>query len=414
MSTQQHHAVDAHGTNVPEKWQQRRVSEMGDVFAGKALNAKGAGPMRPYLRTKNVFDGRIDIRDVLRMPMTEAEFNRFRILRGDVLLNEGQSLELVGRCSLYNNEFNFPCAMQNQLLRFRAHAKTSPEYSAHLFRYCQQTGKFAAIATQTTSVAHLGSSRFSNLQLIWPTLLSEQRQIAEVLTNIDELISVFERSIVKKQAIKQGMMQQLLTGKIRLPGFTEPWRKFDFEELALLVKERVDPKAVASHTQLVELEHVESGSGRIVSVSTASAAVSLKSVFREGDVLFGKLRSYLRKYWLADSPGLCSTEIWVLRAKGKNLGSFVRYVVESDQFIEGTSGGYGTHMPRADWNVVRKLPVLTPPSNEQQAIAKVLQDADREITTLRDRLEKARNMKQGMMRELLTGRTRLPISDASS
>ena len=74
---------------------------MGDVVTGKALAARGPGDLRPYLRTKNVFDGRIDTDDVLYMPMTDAQFEQFLAVPGDVLLNEGQSLELVGRCSLY-------------------------------------------------------------------------------------------------------------------------------------------------------------------------------------------------------------------------------------------------------------------------------------------------------------------------
>jgi type I restriction enzyme S subunit len=200
-----------------DAWERRRVAEMGDVLAGKALNVRGAGALRPYLRTKNVLDGRIDLEDVLWMPMTDAEFERFRIERGDVLLNEGQSLDLVGRCSMYNEEFRTPCAMQNQLLRFRAHAGTSPEFAAHLFRHCQRTGAFAAIATQTTSVAHLGSSRLSDLRLLWPTDPLEQAAIAEALSDMDAEITVLRARINKTNAVKQGMMQELLTGRTRLP-----------------------------------------------------------------------------------------------------------------------------------------------------------------------------------------------------
>ncbi|MFE0202536.1 restriction endonuclease subunit S [Streptomyces sp. NPDC058985] len=198
-------------------WEYRRVTEMGDVLAGKALNVSGAGALRPYLRTKNVLDGRIDLGDVLWMPMTDAEFERFGIERGDVLLNEGQSLELVGRCSMYNGEFGASCTMQNQLLRFRAHRGTSPEFAAHLFRHCQQTGVFAAIATKTTSVAHLGSSRLSNLRLLWPTDRLEQAAIAEVLSDMDTEITAHEARLDKLRALKQGMLQQLLTGRTRLP-----------------------------------------------------------------------------------------------------------------------------------------------------------------------------------------------------
>ncbi|MFJ4595991.1 MULTISPECIES: restriction endonuclease subunit S [unclassified Kitasatospora] len=200
-----------------DSWECRRVAEMGDVLAGKALNVSGTGASRPYLRTKNVLDGRIELEDVLWMPMTDAEFERFRVEHGDVLLNEGQSLELVGRCSIYGGEFGTPCAMQNQLLRFRAHSGTSPEFAAHLFRHCQRTGAFAAIATKTTSVAHLGSSRLSSLRLLWPASRREQAAIAEVLSDMDCEITAHEARLDKARALKQGMMRELLTGRTRLP-----------------------------------------------------------------------------------------------------------------------------------------------------------------------------------------------------
>ncbi|WP_434299820.1 restriction endonuclease subunit S [Corallococcus exiguus] len=198
------------------KWETRRVDEMGEVLAGKALDIYGPGRLRPYLRTKNVLDGYIDLEDLLEMPMTDAEFERFRIVSSDVLLNEGQSLELVGRCSMYRDELASPCAMQNQLLRFRARAHTSPAFAEHLFRYCQHTGVFSAIATQTTSVAHLGSSRFSSLRLKWPSDFAEQSAIATVLSNMDAELAALEQRREKTALLKQGMMQELLTGRTRL------------------------------------------------------------------------------------------------------------------------------------------------------------------------------------------------------
>lgn len=79
-------------------WEVKRVDERGDVLAGKALAADAPGPLRPYLRTKNVLDGAIDLSDVLTMPMTDAEFSRFELLDGDVLLNEGAIIGARGTC----------------------------------------------------------------------------------------------------------------------------------------------------------------------------------------------------------------------------------------------------------------------------------------------------------------------------
>ena len=191
------------------EWKEKRTDEWGEVLAGKALAVNAPGPLRPYLRTKNVLDGAIDVSDVLTMPMTDAEFSRFEVLDGDILLNEGQSLGLVGRASIYRGEFGQRCAMQNQLLCFRAFPSTCPEFAAQAFRQCQKDGTFASIATQTTSVAHLGSSRFSALRLTWPRSLAEQQRIATCLSSLDALIAAETQKLEALKTHKKGLMQQL-------------------------------------------------------------------------------------------------------------------------------------------------------------------------------------------------------------
>jgi len=191
------------------EWETKRVDDRGDVLAGKALAVTAPGPLRPYLRTKNVLDGTIDLSDVLTMPMTDAEFSRFEVLDGDVLLNEGQSLGLVGRTSIYRGQFSRRCAMQNQLLRFRASSSTCPEFAAQAFRQCQKDGTFASVATQTTSVAHLGSSRFRALALTWPPSHAEQQRIATCFTTLDDLITAQSAKLSALKTHKEGLMQQL-------------------------------------------------------------------------------------------------------------------------------------------------------------------------------------------------------------
>jgi type I restriction enzyme S subunit len=218
---------------IPEDWVVSSVGERGQVVAGKALAVNALGKQRPYLRTKNVFDGNIDIEDVLSMPMTDEQFAQFQLHHGDVLLNEGQSLELVGRCSIYKGEYPEHCAIQNALLRFRAKTGTSASFASHLFRHCQQTGIFAKIALQTTSVAHLGSSRFAKLKLAWPTE-NEQRLIAAALDELDALLKSLHAAITKKTALKQATMQELLTGKRRLPGFEGEWAQVSLGSVAAM------------------------------------------------------------------------------------------------------------------------------------------------------------------------------------
>ncbi len=117
---------------------------------------------------------------------------------------------------MYRGELGRKCAMQNQLLRFRANKGTAPGFTEQLFRWFQKTGVFASIATQTTSVAHLGASRFSSLRVRCPRDLPEQTAIATVLSDMDAELSALEARRAKTRALKQAMMQELLTGRTRL------------------------------------------------------------------------------------------------------------------------------------------------------------------------------------------------------
>jgi len=254
----------------------------------------------------------------------------------------------------------------------------------------------------------LNFSQIESIKLPLPPTKAEQEAIAEALCDADALIESLEQLIVKKRHLKQGAMQELLTGKNRLPGFSEEWQVKRFGEIAQPRKERIDPRRTGVHEFCIELEHIEQGTGCVVGYTATSQGSSLKSVFHEDDVLFGKLRAYLRKYWLSNRVGVCSTEIWVLVANRSLLiPQFLFQLVKVDRFVEAASSAYGTHMPRSDWNVVKNYEVHLPPVEEQTAIAEILSDMDAEIATLEAKLAKARQLKQGMMQELLTGRIRL-------
>ena len=368
---------------IPEDWWLSPVGDMGEVITGKALAVDGSGEPRPYLRTKNVFDGRIDIDDVLSMPMTDKQFRQFMLKEGDVLLNEGQSLELVGRCAIYGGEYPGPCAIQNQLLRFRAHAGVSGLFASHLFRYSQQKGVFARVALQTTSIAHLGGTRFEQLLLPWPQTEAEQRAVAAALSDVDALLGGLARLIAKKRDLKQAAKQRLLTGETRLAGFSGEWETKRLSEIASIRNQKVLPSNVGIDTPCVELDHIGQGNGRLLGYSTAQNSKSPKYRFFSGDVLFGRLRSYLRKFWHADRGGICTTEIWPLMTDSQQADSgFLHAIVQSDRFIEAASISYGTHMPRADWGVMRNFEIRLPRVREQLAIAEILSDMDAELAAL--------------------------------
>lgn len=273
--------------------------------------------------------------------------------------------------------------------------------------FAEYLNNCVSFAVESTGVPQLTAPQISKYRVPVPPI-HEQRAIAAALSDVDALISSLDKLIAKKRDIKQAAMQQLLTGRRRLPGFYGEWEKRRLGDITELRKERIDPQADGAGEFCVELEHIASGAGQLMGDASASSQVSMKSIFHTGDVLFGKLRAYLRKYWLADRGGVCSTEFWVLAANHQIvIPEFLFYLVATEEFISMASMAYGTHMPRSDWNLARDYRLELPGLDEQRAIASVLSDMDAEIEALERRRDKTRLLKQGMMQELLTGRVRL-------
>ena len=265
-------------------------------------------------------------------------------------------------------------------------------------------GRFAS----GSGVPTLNRNDAHSCRIALPSDRNEQRAIATTLSDVDALLGGLDRLIAKKRDLKQAAMQQLLTGQTRLPGFHGEWGVKRLGEIASIRNQKVLPSNVGIDTPCVELGHIRKGNGRLLECSTAQNSRSPKYRFFSGDVLFGRLRSYLRKFWHADRDGICTTEIWPLMTDSQQADSgFLHAIVQSDRFIEAASISYGTHMPRADWGVMRNFEVRLPRVREQLAIAEILSDMDAELAALEARRDKTRALKQAMMQELLTGKTRL-------
>jgi type I restriction enzyme S subunit len=408
---------------IPEEWDLAPVRQKGEVLTGKALAVNAPGVQRPYLRTKNVFDGRIDINDVLTMPMTDEQFAQFQIRHGDILLNEGQSIELVGRCAMYQDEYPGPCAIQNALLRFRSRAGVSEKFASYLFRHCQHTGVFARIALQTTSVAHLGGSRFERLLLAWPTE-PEQRAIADTLSDVDALMDGLNRLIAKKRDLKQAAMQQLLTGQTRLAGFNKKWevkQLGNFGKCLRGVSYKGDSDLSTHDTintrRLLRSNNVQNSIVVVDEVQFVNAArVSAQQILKKNDVLIcmangskalvGKAGPFIvsdgHEYTFGAFMGCFRTN------PAEANPAFVFYL-----FLTGRYRDYinnllaGSSINNLTPSSIELLEFSMPPLPEQTAIAEVLTEMDAELAALEQRREKTRTLKQAMMQELLTGRTRL-------
>ncbi len=231
----------------------------------------------------------------------------------------------------------------------------------------------------------------------------QQERIGQVLATMDRTITKVEKLIAAKRKLKKGLAQQLLSGQRRLPRFNKPWDKREFGQIATVSNKRFNPINVENR-RCVELEHISQGDGRIIGSNDSCRQQSLKAVFSKGDVLFGKLRPNLRKSYLCDFDGVCSTEIWVLQAQsGVCCSEYLAQLMQTERFISAACITSGSKMPRADWGYVSQVPYDLPTIIEQPCIAAVLSSADREIALLEKKLTALRELKKGLMQRLLAG-----------
>jgi type I restriction enzyme, S subunit len=163
-----------------------RVADVGDVQLGKMRSPKAhTGPnMRPYLRVANVLEDKLDLEDVHEMNFEESEFERFKLQPGDILLNEGQSPELVGRPAMFRNEIE-DCFFQKTLIRFRPKAGVSGTFCLLVFRHYLRSGRFKQVARWSTNLAHLTAVRFSEMEFPLAALEVQEQVVSEASRRLD-------------------------------------------------------------------------------------------------------------------------------------------------------------------------------------------------------------------------------------
>jgi type I restriction enzyme S subunit len=245
---------------------------------------------------------------------------------------------------------------------------------------------------------------------------SEQRAIAAALSDVDSLIAALDKLIAKKRAVKTAAMQQLLTGKQRLPGFSGEWetkRLTEITQIAVTDGPHSTPKFLSDGIPFLSVNNlvdnrIDLSDLRYISLEDHTL-FSRKCKPKKDDILLGKAAS-VGNVAIVDFD--MEFSIWspiaLIRVTDRYVPRFIYYCFQSLKLVRQigllTNASSQGNIGMGD---IEKLEFLLPCIEEQTAIAAVLSDVDAEIEALEARREKTRRIKQGMMQELLTGRTRL-------
>ena len=184
----------------------------------------------------------------------------------------------------------------------------------------------------------------------------------------------------------------------------EEWSIKEFGRFASASTAKYVP-STNENRRCIELEHINQETGSINGYISSTNQKSTKNIFKKGQVLFGKLRPYLKKYWLADFDGVCSSEVWVLQANSEDCcNEYLFRLIQQHRFIQVANVSSGSKMPRADWDFVAGFPFALPTSQERKKIAGILSTWDEAINKAQQLIAQLQQRNKGLMQQLLTAR----------
>lgn len=364
---------------IPEDWEVELLPSVVDRSNGKAHEQFVVDHGR-YVVVNSKFissDGRV--RKYTNKSYCLAKKDSILMVMSD--LPSGKAL---AKCFLVDTDDRY--AVNQRVCSFKA-KKDLPAYLFYVLNRNAYFLKFDDGVQQT----HLLNDVFNCCPIILPPRVEEQRAIAEALGDADALISCLEKLIAKKRDLKQAAMQELLSGRTRLPGFHEAWKT----------------KLLGD---VLKVRHGKGQRGIVVPDGKYPILATGGEIGRTDQFLYDKPSVLIGRKGTIDAPQYVDTPFWTIDTlfyTEISTEADARFIFYKFNTIPWRSYNEASGVPSLNASTIEGIKFTCPHPKEQAAIAEVISDMDAEIATLERRIAKTRDLKQGMMQELLTGRTRL-------
>ena len=377
---------------IPEDWEVRSANRLGNPVRGGSPRPAGDsryfnGSYIPWLTVAaltNIPECQLVVSETERCLTEEGSLQSRTLTAGTLIIaNSGATLgvaKILGiKC----------CANDGIAALLNLTKRVSSKYVAYFIN--SKTNYLRDTVATGNGQPNLNTELIGNFKIPLPPTLAEQEAIAEALSDADALIESLEQLLVKKRQIKRGAMQELLTGKKRVPGFSGEW---DLKPLghALSVRHGRSQTDVAC----ADGKYPILGSGG--------------EIGRTDSFLYGKPSVLIGRKGTIDCPRFADSPFWAIdtlfytEISDEMSAKFLFYKFCT---IPWRSYNEASGVPSLNAQTIESIEVRLPKADEQSAIATVLSDMDAEIAALEAKLSKACLLKQGMMQELLTGRIRL-------
>ena len=412
---------------IPIDWNIFKIGELAEVIRGASPRPKG---------DKRYYGGKVPrlmVEDVTRDGKYVTPIIDFLTDAGSKLSRPCKAGTLTLVCS---GTVGVPSILAVDACihdGFLGLVKLSPKVvTDYLYQFfLTQKEKFNNSATHGGVFTNLTTDGVREFYVALPPSVKEQTAIANALSDVDALISELEKIIAKKQAIKTATMQQLLTGKTRLPEFAlredgtpkgykqselgeipEDWGVIKLSNICDIRDGTHDsPKYKDNGIPLVTSKNIVSDVLDMSDISLISendaCEINKRSKVDKGDIIMSMIGTIGSAVLVVNEPNFCIKNIALFKPKKLSSEYLIQLIKSADfqgYLQDSLDGGIQKFV---SLGTLRNLEIILPPDKEQIAIASILFDMDQDIRTAQQRLNKTRQIKQGMMQELLTGKTRL-------
>jgi type I restriction enzyme, S subunit len=411
------------------------VSETGGAIQtgpfGSQLHARDYVAVgTPLVMPVNLGDNTINERGIARVgPGDVRRLIRHTLRKGDIVFGRRGD---VGRRSIVRaHETGWLCGTGCLAARFGHNLECVNADFVALYLGLSKVRTWLEDNAVGGTMPNLNTSILAETPIRMPSR-QDQEAIVIALGDIGNVIITLDRLIAKKQAIKQGIMQQLLTGKTRLPSFTLPWAEYRLGDHVTYVKtvalsraqlDSVSPMRYLHYGDIHTSTDVVLGAAEKPMPRASSALVGCAGRLQVGDVIFadasedlagvGKSVEIISVPNEGVVPGLHTIAARFNKSVlADGFKAYLQFIPEFHNVLVRLAAG--TKVLATTRSYISGIALKLPAVDEQLAIAQALRDSDDEIRTSRDLLTKARAVKQGMMQELLTGHTRLPVEKGAA
>ena len=397
---------------IPEDWEIVKFNEIGDAIIGLTYSPKDVNSSGKLVhRSSNIQDNKLAYYDNVYVTCDVPE--KLILKKNDILICvRNGSRNLIGKSAIIDGKSigeTFGAFMSV----FRPNGYAPLIYQCFISDIVQSQINASLGAT----INQITNKTLNSFLTPLPPTLTEQKAIATALSDVDALITSLEQTITKKKAIKQGAMQQLLTPN-------DSWKKTCLVELAENKKSQFDDGdwveseyIISQGVRLIQTGNIgigqfkDKGNKKYISEDSFNK-LNCKEVL-EGDLLVCRLAEPAGRACIMPNIGeykvITSVDVSIFRGNPEVVNRvFLSQLFTTNSWFQKVIEKVGgTTHKRISRGALGKIEIEIPTSDEQRAIAKILSDMDAEITQLESKKEKYQAVKQGMMQELLTGKTRL-------